>query len=77
MIMEESAGKNISRRGFLKTASAIGTALTVAPALGKIRVVDNAVNGTSVGGGKAGVVCRTECWARARQRLKFRLWDSE
>ena len=52
--MEESAGKNISRRGFLKTASAIGTALTVAPALGKIRVVDNAVNGTSVGGGKAG-----------------------
>ena len=54
MIMEESAGKNISRRGFLKTAAAIGTALTVAPALGKIRVVDNAVNGTSVGGGKAG-----------------------
>lgn len=52
--MEESAGKNISRRGFLKTAAAIGTALTVAPALGKIRVVDNAVNGTSVGGGKAG-----------------------
>lgn len=51
--MEESAGKNISRRGFLKTAAAIGTALTVAPALGKIRVVDNAVNGTSVGGGKA------------------------
>lgn len=54
MIMEESAGKNISRRGFLKTAAAIGTALTVAPALGKIRVVDNAVNGTSVGVGKAG-----------------------
>lgn len=54
MIMEESAEKNISRRGFLKTAAAIGTALTVAPALGKIRVVDNAVNGTSVGGGKAG-----------------------
>lgn len=54
MIMEESAGKNISRRRFLKTAAAIGTALTVAPALGKIRVVDNAVNGTSVGGGKAG-----------------------
>ena len=52
--MEESAGKNISRRGFLKTAATIGTALTVAPALGKIRVVDNAVNGTSVGGGKAG-----------------------
>lgn len=52
--MEESAGKNISRRGFLKTAAAIGTALTVAPALGRIRVVDNAVNGTSVGGGKAG-----------------------
>lgn len=52
--MEESAGKNISRRGFLKTAAAIGTALTVAPALGKIRVVDNAVNGTSAGGGKAG-----------------------
>lgn len=52
--MEESAGKNISRRGFLKTAAAIGTALTVAPALDKIRVVDNAVNGTSVGGGKAG-----------------------
>ena len=52
--MEESAGKNISRRGFLKTAAAIGTALTVAPALGKIRVVDNAVNGTSVGVGKAG-----------------------
>ena len=52
--MKESAGKNISRRGFLKTAAAIGTALTVAPALGKIRVVDNAVNGTSVGGGKAG-----------------------
>lgn len=52
--MEESAEKNISRRGFLKTAAAIGTALTVAPALGKIRVVDNAVNGTSVGGGKAG-----------------------
>lgn len=52
--MEESAGKNISRRRFLKTAAAIGTALTVAPALGKIRVVDNAVNGTSVGGGKAG-----------------------
>lgn len=52
--MEESAGKNISRRGFLKTAAAIGMALTVAPALGKIRVVDNAVNGTSVGGGKAG-----------------------
>ena len=52
--MEESAGKNISRRGFLKTAAAIGTALTVAPALGKIRIVDNAVNGTSVGGGKAG-----------------------
>lgn len=52
--MEESAGKNISRRGFLKTAAAIGKALTVAPALGKIRVVDNAVNGTSVGGGKAG-----------------------
>lgn len=52
--MEESAGKNISRRGFLKTAAAIGTAFTVAPALGKIRVVDNAVNGTSVGGGKAG-----------------------
>lgn len=52
--MEESAGKNISRRGFLKTAAAIGTALTVAPALGKIRVVDNAVNDTSVGGGKAG-----------------------
>lgn len=52
--MEESAGKNISRRGFLKTAAAIGTALTVASALGKIRVVDNAVNGTSVGGGKAG-----------------------
>lgn len=52
--MEESAGKNISRRGFLKTAAAIGTALTVAPALVKIRVVDNAVNGTSVGGGKAG-----------------------
>ena len=54
MVREESAGKNISRRGFLKTAAAIGTALTVAPALGKIRVVDNAVNGTSVGGGKAG-----------------------
>lgn len=54
MIMEESAGKNISHRRFLKTAAAIGTALTVAPALGKIRVVDNAVNGTSVGGGKAG-----------------------
>lgn len=54
MIMEESAGKNISRRGFLKTAAAIGSALTVAPALGKIRIVDNAVNGTSVGGGKAG-----------------------
>ncbi len=52
--MEESAGKNISHRRFLKTAAAIGTALTVAPALGKIRVVDNAVNGTSVGGGKAG-----------------------
>lgn len=52
--MEKSAGKNISRRGFLKTAAAIGTALTVAPALGKIRVVDNAVNGTSVGGGKVG-----------------------
>ncbi len=52
--MEESAGKNISRRGFLKTAAAIGSALTVAPALGKIRIVDNAVNGTSVGGGKAG-----------------------
>ena len=52
--MEESAGKNNSRRGFLKTAAAIGSALTVAPALGKIRIVDNAVNGTSVGGGKAG-----------------------
>lgn len=41
--------KSISRRGFLKTAAAIGAALTVSPALDKVKAAETALTGARNG----------------------------
>lgn len=41
--MEEQKG--ISRRGFLKTAAAVGAALTIQPAINKVKAANAALNG--------------------------------
>ena len=41
--MEEKKG--ISRRGFLKTAAAVGAALTIQPAINKVKAANTALNG--------------------------------
>ncbi len=43
--MDENNKMNISRRGFLKTAAAIGAALTIQPAIDKVKAANVALNG--------------------------------
>lgn len=42
------SNKGISRRGFLKAATAIGAALAIEPALNKVQAADRAITGKSV-----------------------------
>ena len=39
--------KEISRRGFLKTAAALGAALTIQPAINKVQAANAVLGGTS------------------------------
>lgn len=50
--MEEKKG--ISRRGFLKTAAAVGAALTIQPAINKVKAANAALNGENVSTMKKG-----------------------
>ena len=54
--MEKKEG--ISRRGFLKTAAAVGATFAVSPALGKVQAAVHAeqANTASVGNAKAAAV---------------------
>lgn len=48
--------RNISRRGFLKTAAAVCTALAVQPTVNKTRAINNAVRGTDSRHGDKGTM---------------------
>ena len=50
--MEEKKG--ISRRGFLKTAAAVGAALTIQPAINKVKAANAALNGKNASSMKKG-----------------------
>ena len=45
--MEDSSKKHLSRRGFLKYAATVGTALAVTPAWDKLQAANQAVSGSS------------------------------
>lgn len=56
--MEEQKG--ISRRGFLKTAAAVGAALTIQPAINKVKAANAALNGeNALSMKKGGMLHRT------------------
>ncbi len=63
--------KSISRRGFLKTAAAIGAALTVSPALDKVKAAETALTGARNGSTrkKDGVEYRTLGTGRAAMEV--------
>lgn len=50
--MEEKKG--ISRRGFLKTAAAVGAALTIQPAINKVKAAEAALGGENALSNKKG-----------------------
>ena len=45
--MEDSSKKHLSRRGFLKYAATVGTALAVTPVWDKLQAANQAVSGSS------------------------------
>lgn len=51
--------KGISRRGFLKTAAAVGAAMTIQPTFHKVRAAEAILNGEETATGKDGLARRT------------------
>lgn len=69
--------KSISRRGFLKTAAAIGAALTITPTLNKVQAAEAVLsgsNGTTTK--KNGMEWNTAHWAPATLQWKCPHSDS-
>lgn len=61
---------SISRRGFLKTAAAVGAALTAAPLLGKVQASESALNGVNTAGPRTdGMARRTLGSGRAAMEV--------
>lgn len=72
--MERKEG--ISRRGFLKTAAAVGAALTIQPTMNKVQAANVAVNGDDNRSMQKVTVFRIVHWIAEMPRLKCQLSGS-
>ena len=71
--------EGFSRRGFLKTAAAVGAALAVTPALDKVQAATRMAAGSKAASGgdaKAATITAPVHSVQARRLLRCRHWDS-